>query len=147
MKLASDNSGTSVEGMGFAIPSNEVVSVINQLIKNGKIVRPALGIKYVDLSEISKAQQKSILKLPASVENGVVVMETPSATTPAGRSGIKKYDVITALDGKKISTNSTLRDLLYKYKVNDTVTLTYYHNGSQKTIKVKLTETTSQLNR
>ncbi|GAX01596.1 S1C family serine protease [Secundilactobacillus silagei] len=147
MKLASDNSGTSVEGMGFAIPSNEVVSVINQLIKNGKIVRPALGIKYVDLSEISKAQQKSILKLPASVENGVVVMETPSATTPAGRSGIKKYDVITALDGKKISTNSTLRDLLYKYKVNDTVTLTYYHNGSQKTTKVKLTETTSQLNR
>lgn len=147
MKLASSNSGTSVEGMGFAIPSNEVVSVINQLIKNGKIVRPALGIKYVDLSEISKSQQKSILKLPSSVENGVVVMETPSASTPAGRSGIKKYDVITALDGKKISTNSTLRDLLYKYKVDDTVTLTYYHNGSQKTTKVKLTETTSQLNR
>ncbi|WP_203650656.1 S1C family serine protease [Secundilactobacillus yichangensis] len=146
MKLASSSSGTSVEGMGFAIPSNEVVSVINQLIKNGKIVRPALGIKYVDLSEISKSQQKSILKLPSSVENGVVVMETPGSTTPAGRSGIKKYDVITALDGKKISTNSTLRDLLYKYKVNDTVTVTYYHNGSQKTAKVKLTETTSQLN-
>ncbi|MTV81464.1 S1C family serine protease [Secundilactobacillus folii] len=146
MKLASDNSGTSVEGMGFAIPSNEVVSVINQLIKNGKIVRPALGIKYVDLSEISKTQQKSILKLPSSVENGVVVMTTPSASTPAGRAGIKKYDVITALDGKKISTNSTLRDLLYKYKVGDTVSITYYHNGSQKTTKVKLTETTSQLN-
>ncbi|MCH5461811.1 PDZ domain-containing protein [Lactobacillus sp. LC28-10] len=146
MKLASDNSGTSVEGMGFAIPSNEVVSVINQLIKNGKIVRPALGIKYVDLSEISKTQQKSILKLPSSVENGVVVMAKPSSSTPAGRAGIGKYDVITALDGKKISTNSTLRDLLYKYKVNDTVTVTYYHNGNQKTTKVKLTETTSQLN-
>ncbi len=66
MKLASSGTGTSVEGMGFAIPSNEVVSVINQLIKNGKIVRPALGIKYVDLSEISKTQQKSILKLPSS---------------------------------------------------------------------------------
>lgn len=146
MKLASSGTGTSVEGMGFAIPSNEVVSVINQLIKNGKIVRPALGIKYVDLSEISKTQQKSILKLPASVENGVVVMEKPGSTTPAGRAGIGKYDVITALDGKKISTNSTLRDLLYQYKVNDTVTVTYYHNGNQKTTKVKLTETTSQLN-
>ncbi|HBF75684.1 MAG TPA: serine protease, partial [Lactobacillus sp.] len=66
--------------------------------------------------------------------------------TPAGRAGLEKYDVITALDGKKISTNSTLRDLLYKYKVNDTVTVTYYHNGNQKTAKVKLTETTSQLN-
>ncbi|KRK97666.1 trypsin-like serine protease [Secundilactobacillus odoratitofui DSM 19909 = JCM 15043] len=146
MKLSSDSSGTSVEGMGFAIPSNEVVSVINQLIKNGKIVRPALGIKYVDLSEISKAQQKSILKLPTSVDNGVVVMTTPSSSTPAGKAGIKKYDVITALGGKKISTESTLRDLLYKYKVGDTVSITYYHNGSQKTEKVKLTETTSQLN-
>lgn len=145
MKLASDNSGTSVEGMGFAIPSNEVVSVINQLIKNGKITRPALGIKYVDLSEISKTQQKSILKLPSSVENGVVVMAAPSASTPAGKAGIKKYDVITALDGKKISTNETLRDLLYKYKMGDTISITYYHNGSQKTTKVKLTETTSQL--
>ncbi len=146
MKLASSGTGTSVEGMGFAIPSNEVVSVINQLIKNGKIVRPALGIKYVDLSEISKTQQKSILKLPSSVENGVVIMEKPGSSTPAGRAGLEKYDVITALDGKKISTNSTLRDLLYKYKVNDTVTVTYYHNGNQKTAKVKLTETTSQLN-
>lgn len=146
MKLASSGTGTSVEGMGFAIPSNEVVSVINQLIKNGKIVRPALGIKYVDLSEISKTQQKSILKLPSSVENGVVIMEKPGSSTPAGRAGLGKYDVITALDGKKISTSSTLRDLLYKYKVNDTVTVTYYHNGDQKTAKVKLTETTSQLN-
>jgi serine protease Do len=146
MKLASDNSGTSVEGMGFAIPSNEVVTIINQLIKNGKIVRPALGIKYVDLSEVSKTQQKSILKLPTSVENGVVVMTTPGSSTPAGKAGIKKYDVITALGGKKISTDSTLRDLLYKYSVGDTVAVTYYHNGKMKTEKVKLTETTSQLN-
>lgn len=146
MKLASDNSGTSVEGMGFAIPSNEVVTIINQLIKNGKIVRPALGIKYVDLSEVSKTQQKSILKLPTSVENGVVVMTTPSSSTPAGKAGIKKYDVITALGGKKISTDSTLRDLLYKYSVGDSVKITYYHNGKEKTATVKLTETTSQLN-
>ncbi len=73
-------------------------------------------------------------------------MTTPSSSTPAGKAGIKKYDVITALGGKKISTESTLRDLLYKYKVGDTVSITYYHNGSQKTEKVKLTETTSQLN-
>lgn len=48
MKLSSDEEGTSVEGMGFSIPSNEVVSVINQLVKNGKITRPALGIELVD---------------------------------------------------------------------------------------------------
>ncbi|KRL78804.1 S1C family serine protease [Secundilactobacillus paracollinoides] len=146
MKLATDSEGTSVEGMGFAIPSNEVVNIINQLIKNGKIVRPALGIKYVDLSEISSAQQKSVLKLPSSVSNGAVVMTTPGSSTPAGKAGLKKYDVITAIDGKKVTSTTSVRDLLYEHKVNDTIKLTYYRNGKEKTVSVKLTETTSQLN-
>ena len=50
MKLTNSSGGTSVEGMGFSIPSNTVVNIINQLEKDGKVVRPALGIKMVDLS-------------------------------------------------------------------------------------------------
>jgi len=143
-KIASDAEGTSVEGMGFAIPSNEVVNIINQLVKNGKVVRPALGITYVDLANVSSSQQKSILKLPSSVENGVVVMSA-SAGSPAKKAGLSKYDVITEMGGHEISDQSTLRDILYTYKLNDTVSMTYYHNGKKKTTKVKLTETTSQL--
>jgi len=143
MKLASDSSGTSVEGMGFAIPSNEVVKIINQLIKSGKITRPALGIKYVDLSEISKTQQKSTLKLPSSVSYGAVVMAAPSSNSPASKAGIKKYDVITALGNKKVTENTTLRDLLYNYKVGDKVKVTYYHNGNKKTETVTLNKTAS----
>ena len=146
MKLASDNNGTSVEGMGFAIPSNEVVTIINQLIAKGKVVRPALGIKYVDLANISQTQQKSVLKLPTSVSSGVVVMANPSSGTPASSAGLKKYDVITSLGGKAISDDATLRDILYQHKIGDTVSITYYHNGAKKTTNVKLTETTSQLN-
>ncbi|CAJ1225058.1 S1C family serine protease [Levilactobacillus zymae] len=143
-KIASDTSGTSVEGMGFAIPSNEVVNIINQLVKKGKVVRPALGITYVDLANVSSSQQKSILKLPSSVDAGVVVMSTTS-DSPAKKAGLTKYDVITELGGHKISGQSTLRDLLYKYKLNDSVSMTYYHNGKKKTTTVKLTETSSQL--
>ncbi|ARW20955.1 S1C family serine protease [Levilactobacillus brevis] len=143
-KIASDAEGTSVEGMGFAIPSNEVVNIINQLVKNGKVVRPALGITYVDLANVSSAQQKSILKLPSNVENGVVVMSA-SAGSPAKKAGLSKYDVITALGGHQISDQSTLRDILYKYKLNDKVSITYYHNGKKKTSTIKLTETSSQL--
>lgn len=143
-KIASDAEGTSVEGMGFAIPSNEVVNIINQLVKKGKVVRPALGITYVDLANVSSAQQKSILKLPSSVESGVVVMSA-SAGSPAKKAGLAKYDVITALGGHQISDQSTLRDILYKYKLNDTVSVTYYHNGKKKTGNIKLTETSSQL--
>ncbi|PAK68659.1 serine protease, partial [Staphylococcus haemolyticus] len=90
--------GTSVEGMGFAIPSNEVVMIINQLIKNGQVIRPALGIGYTDLSNISEQQQRSILKLPKSVTQGAVVLNVNS-NSPAKRAGLAKYDVITKLDG------------------------------------------------
>ncbi|WP_125547589.1 S1C family serine protease [Levilactobacillus lindianensis] len=145
-KIASDAEGTSVEGMGFAIPSNEVVNIINQLVKKGKVVRPALGITYVDLANVSSSQQKSVLKLPSSVDAGVVVMSA-SADSPAKKAGLAKYDVITELGGHEISDQSTLRDLLYKYKLNDTVSLTYYHNGKKQTTKVKLTETSAQLSK
>ncbi|MCY9806107.1 trypsin-like peptidase domain-containing protein [Lentilactobacillus senioris] len=142
MKLSADSSGNSVEGMGFSIPSNEVVTIINQLIKNGKVSRPALGISYTDLSNISEDQQRSVLKLPASVTKGVVVLKVNSDAAVKA-AGIKKYDVITEIDGKKMSDQSTLRDLLYKHKVGDTISITYYHNGKEKTGDAKLTKTTA----
>ena len=80
MKLASDTQGSSVEGIGFAIPSNEVVTIINQLIKNGKITRPSLGISMVDLSNVTSDQQQSVLKLPTSVSKGVVIIDVNSGS-------------------------------------------------------------------
>ncbi|CAI2550402.1 PDZ domain-containing protein [Lactobacillus kunkeei] len=144
MKLASDSEGTSVEGIGFAIPSNEVVKIINQLVKNGKIERPALGIQYVDLTNIAVSQQKSILKLPSSVENGVVVY-TVTKNSPAENAGLKKYDVIVELAGKKISSQDEVKNILYSQKLGSTVSIKYYRDGKLKTGTIKLTESTSQL--
>jgi len=73
------------------------------------------------------------------------VVMSASAGSPAKKAGLTKYDVITSMGGHDISDQSTLRDILYKYKLNDTVSMTYYHNGKKKTTKVKLTETSSQL--
>ncbi|MEJ6399945.1 S1C family serine protease [Nicoliella lavandulae] len=144
MKLSSDTSGTSVEGIGFAIPSNEVIKIINQLIKSGKIVRPALGIEYLDLSNISSSARKSTLKLPDDVTSGAAVMSV-TANSPAANAGLKKYDVITELGGKKITNQDQIRNILYTYKLGDTVSLTYYRDGQKKTTNVKLTEESSQL--
>lgn len=144
MKLASDGQGTSVEGIGFAIPSNEVTRIINQLVKNGKIERPALGIQYLDLANIAVSQQKSVLKLPSSVQNGVVVYRaTPGA--PAAKAGLKKYDVIVGLAGKKISSQDEIKGILYSQKVGSTISVKYYRNGQLKTGHIKLSENTSQL--
>ncbi|MFD1125136.1 S1C family serine protease [Lentilactobacillus raoultii] len=142
MKLAQDQQGTSVEGMGFAIPSNEVVTIINQLIKNGQVVRPALGIGYTDLSNISEEQQRSILKLPKSVTQGAVVLKV-NANSPAQRAGLKKYDVITELDGTKITQQSQLRDILYKHKIGDKISVTYYHKGNKQTSSITLNQKSS----
>ncbi|UDM32156.1 S1C family serine protease [Lentilactobacillus laojiaonis] len=142
MKLASDNSGDSVEGMGFSIPSNEVVEIINQLITNGSVSRPSLGISYIDLSNISEEQQSSILKLPSSVQSGAVVYKA-SAGSPAKKAGLAKYDVITELGGKKITSQTGLRDILYEHKVGETVSVTYYHNGKKETGNIVLSKSTS----
>lgn len=144
MKLSSTGTSsygsdsTSVEGMGFAIPSNEVVKIINQLVKNGKVSRPALGVAVVDLSNISSSDQSSTLKLPSSVTEGVVIASVES-DSPLKNTDIKKYDVITKVNGKKISDVVTLKEELYKHKIGDTVSIEYYHEGSKKTTNVKLT--------
>ncbi|MDF4005823.1 S1C family serine protease [Limosilactobacillus fermentum] len=142
MKLASSTDGTSVEGMGFSIPSNEVVRVINQLIKNGKITRPTLGVSLLDLSDVSSSQQQSVLNLPTSVTKGVVVMKVESGY-PTANAGLQQYDVITSINGKKVTDAGDLKTVLYKYKVGDTVTLTYYRDGSKKTAKVELNKEAS----
>lgn len=139
MKLSTSSSGTSVEGMGFAIPSDQVVDVVNKLVKDGKITRPAIGIGLVNLSEVTADDQKSTLKIPDSVTGGVVVMSL-TKKGPADHAGLKKYDVIVGIDGKKVTTQADLREVLYKHKLGDTITLTYYHHSNKKTVKVKLTQ-------
>lgn len=117
-KIASTSESTSnvsVEGMGFAIPSNDVVNIINQLEKDGKVTRPALGITMVDLSAVSTQQQEQILKIPSSVTNGVIVTNVQTAT-PAEKAGLKQYDVITKIDDKEVSSGVELQSALYKKK-------------------------------
>ena len=139
MKLASTGTdGTSVEGMGFAIPSNEVVSIINQLVTNGKVVRPALGISLIDLANVPESEQESLLKLPSSVTSGIVIAKI-NDDSPLKNSGIEKYDVIVGLGGKDVTSIATLREALYSHKIGDSVEIKYYHDGKLKTTTVKLT--------
>ncbi|GEK28606.1 serine protease do-like HtrA [Furfurilactobacillus siliginis] len=144
MKLASSGNGTSVEGIGFAIPSNEVVSIINQLITNGKVVRPALGVGLVDLSNVDSNSQKDTLKLPSSVTGGVVLMKIYDGSA-AQKADLKKYDVITEIDGKKVSSQADLRDVLYDHKVGDKVSVKYYRDGELKSGDITLSESNTQL--
>nr|AAL01683.1 DegP [Streptococcus gordonii] len=142
-KIANTNNGsTSVEGMGFAIPSNDVVNIIEQLEKNGKVIRPALGIQMVNLSSLSSSSSDR-LKLPDNVKNGVVVRSTQTGMPADGK--LEKYDVITKIDDTEISSASDIQSALYKHSINEEIKVTYYRDGKEQTTTIKLTKSTDDL--
>lgn len=135
-------SGNSVEGMGFAIPANDVVKIINQLEANGKVIRPALGITMANLSDLSTTTI-SRLNIPTSVTSGIVVASVQSGMPAEGT--LKKYDVITAIDDKDVSSTTDLQSVLYGHSTGDSIKVTFYRGTDKKTETIKLTKTTQDL--
>ncbi|VTT09290.1 S1C family serine protease [Streptococcus lutetiensis] len=135
-------SGNSVEGMGFAIPANDVVKIINQLEANGKVIRPALGITMANLSDLSTTTI-SRLNIPTSVTSGIVVASVQSGMPAEGV--LKKYDVITAIDDKDVSSITDLQSVLYDHSTGDSIKVTFYRGTDKKTETIKLTKTTQDL--
>ncbi|MFS9219902.1 S1C family serine protease [Streptococcus sanguinis] len=138
----STNGQTSVEGMGFAIPSNDVVNIINQLEKNGTVTRPALGIQMMDLSNLTTSDF-SKLNLPASVKSGILVRSVQQGMPADGK--LQKNDIITKVDNTDVESTSDLQSALYKHSIGDEVEITYYRDGKSQTVKIKLTKSTKEL--
>ena len=138
-KIAS-NGGTSVEGLGFAIPANDVKNIIKQLEKDGKVTRPALGIHMVNLTNLSTADLQK-LKLPDNVTSGVAVRSVQKNMPANGH--LQQYDVITKIDDTKISSTTELQNALYSHSIGDEMTVTYYRNGKEEKTTIKLDKSTS----
>lgn len=138
-------SDTGVEGLGFAIPINEVMRTVDDLMLYGKVVRPYLGVYTLDLNnpyaEITEEQRKE-LKLPNHVTEGVIVLE---AHGPAKEAGLKLNDVITQFDKQPITSTLELRRYLYENKkIGEDLEVTYYRDGEPRTVTVKLTDKPSE---
>lgn len=136
MKLSQTSDGKSIEGMGFAIPSDEVVTIINQLVKNGKVSRPQLGVRVGSVSELT-AQSYAQLKLPNSVNTGVFIASVEK-NSAAANAGLKAKDVIVSADGKKIDGVVSLHSVLYSHKIGDKIPLEIYRNGKKESVNVVL---------
>ena len=129
---------TEVENMGFAIPIEYAMSHIKSLEKGEAIVRPMLGVSMINVSDTYSLYRSGIM-LDQSITEGVVVVEI-SKDSGASKSDLQKGDVITKLNGEKISNVAYLRYELYKYNAGDTITVTYLRDGKEHTTKIKLTE-------
>ena len=140
-KIAS-NGKTSVEGLGFAIPSNDVQNIIKQLETDGKVTRPALGIQMVNLANVG-ANDLRKLNIPSSLTSGVVVRSGQSNMPANGH--LQKYDVSTKVDDKEIASSTDLQHALYTHAIGDTIKVTYYRNGKEETTSIKLDKNSGDL--
>jgi len=134
-------------GVGFAIPINIAKRIVPQLVRNGFVQRPQLGIIPRNVESLSDQ-----VRLPVSY--GVLILEV-RAGGPAANAGLRGLtqtedgemelgDIIVGLDGEKISNNDDLYRALDKHQVGDTINIEVVRNGKGVTLAVRLTALPSQ---
>ncbi|QJC54072.1 PDZ domain-containing protein [Paenibacillus albicereus] len=148
-------SDIGVEGVGFAIPVNNVMPIVDQLMKTGAVPRPYLGVYTLDLASYyaqqglgggvpdaedgdaaAEAPSSGGPKLPVEVTGGVIVLE---AVGPASEAGLEFNDVITKLDDQPIGSTMELRKYLYgKKRIGDKIKVTFYRDGKPDAVTFKL---------
>ena len=132
--------GNGVEGMGFAIPINSVMSVIESIEEGKEIVRPYLGVQLVDLTNTFALQYYYGINISNDVEFGAVLSYIEEKK-PADKAGLKVGDVIVEINGEKIEDVSHFKYVLYKYTVGDTIKIKYYRENKLKETTILLSET------
>jgi len=115
---SSSSSEASIDNIGFAIPINSIMSIVESIIEKGYISKPYIGISVLDVSE--ETQQFGV---PAGA-----AVQAVTEDGPAAQAGLKKGDVITAVNGEAVTSN-TLVDLIGAASVDDSLILSIYRQG------------------
>jgi serine protease Do len=133
-------SNSGVEGLGFAIPSNDLIPIVSEIIETGKVERPYIGIGLANLEEIPQNYLKG---LPIDVNQGVMITSI-DPNSAAAKAGVEVQDVIVAINGQDVDGATDLRKYLYsELSVGDEVTLTLYRQGEK--IEMTLTLTSNSI--
>ena len=123
-------SSTGVEGLGFAIPIDGAMDIINELIENGSVTsRPALNVSLYDYSSSNSLRR-------SDMEDGVYIVQVVQGGA-ADKAGLQQGDRIISFDGKEVNTSAEVKAILRDHKIGDTVSMTVSRDG--KTIDVQIT--------
>ncbi|NKE08289.1 S1C family serine protease [Mesobacillus selenatarsenatis] len=134
-------SQNGVEGLGFAIPSNEALPIVNQLIEKGKVERPYLGVSLADLAQIPDMYLEN---LPDSVDSGTMVTYVDQ-NSAAANAGLQEKDIIVGINDEKVEQASDLRRYMYtELQAGDSAQLKIYRDGKQQTLKVDLSASSAE---
>lgn len=135
MKISSN----VVEGMGFAIPSNDAVSIINELETNGEINRPVLGVSLLDSNLLNDQQIAEITGSNEPIDQGAIVVEVASDSA-AAEADIQAGDVFTSFNGEPVKNSMELKQAVYTTRIGDTVEAEIIRDGEPMTVSITMKE-------
>lgn len=126
----------SAEGIGFAIPINDAQGLIKNVIKNGRVDRAYLGVRYVTITPSLAKEEKLSVKQGAYLraDQGSAII----SNSPASRAGLEDGDIIVKVDDREVDRRNPLSSLLSLYSVGDTVELTVLRDGKEQPLKATL---------
>lgn len=125
-------SHVGIEGIGFAIPSNEMQAIVKALVENGRVRRPYIGVSAMD-KDMAKQYDLDFR------EDGLLVVRV-DPYGDAYDAGVRAGDVISAVDGKSLKSMAEFKQAIDHYKPKDTVSITILRDGEARTVKVRLGE-------
>ncbi len=127
---------TSVEGIGFAIPINEALPIIEALETDGEVVRPMIGISARSIADLTPFEQ-AYLEIDPAIENGLFIMQvTPNSS--AAKAGIQENDVLIEFNGEEVVDFKQFRKELYDLEVGDKVSAKIYREGKISDVTITL---------
>ena len=137
--IATNGSGSGSIGIGFAIPIDSVLSVINTARQTGTIIRPYMGVRYIPVTTSFQQTNNLSVSYGAYVTGGSSVNEPAVVPgSPADKAGIQSGDILLQINGEQINQQSPLTNLLQKYQPGDTITVHLMRKGAESDVKVTL---------
>ncbi len=122
-----------VEGMGYAISTETAIPIIEELIKNGYVVRPWLGVILYTVDEFA------VMRYELAVEEGVLLTLVAEGS-PAGKAGLEVGDVIVSFGGEKIATAQEMIQLIHSSQIGEELEITFWRGDTENTTVVILSE-------
>ena len=133
---ATAGSGATIEGLGFAIPINDIKGMVEDIIANGYVTgKPYMGITVTTVPESVASQY--------GLSQGALVKSVDSSSC-AAKAGLKENDIITAIDGQTVLSSAELVEAKKDYKAGDTITLTVDRSGEKLTLTLTFDEDTPE---
>jgi serine protease Do len=127
----------NAENIGFAIPINDIQGLIKSVLKDGKLLRPYLGVRYISLNDtVAKRLSLNITQgayLPPSEGQSTIV-----ADSPAKKAGLKENDIIIKIDNTLVDESNSLTSILGRYSVGDSVEITIVRDGKEQKLNATL---------